>query len=100
MGLDRTSFYVGFFWGFVLATAIGFTARRIQIAIQGMGAPDRPMNVQTSRNPRDVMGAAARAFRDFMVWIFILIVLIFGAAAIFYVIVLGDPFNLILVNPP
>ncbi len=100
MGLDQTSFYVGFFWGFVFATAIGLIARRIQIALQGVRAPDRPMNIPTARHPRDVMVAAARAFRDLLLWILILSFLILSGLVIFYLFVLGDPLNLILSNPP
>jgi hypothetical protein len=94
-GLDWFSFLWGSLFGFSFATLLGMIARRIQIALHGMGAPDRPMTVPTDNHPRHVIQAAAAAFRDLVRWSFMLILIFVVAGVIVYLLFIGNPLDLV-----
>jgi hypothetical protein len=89
MDIDQSSFIVGFFFGFVFAGILGTIFQHMRQAWHGMGAPDRPMHVQTRNTPRRVMGTAAAALgRLIRLLLLFLIVLAIGAW-LFYWIAIG-----------
>ncbi len=96
MDLEGYSFGWGFFLGVLFATLLGMVAERIQRALQGMHAPDRPMVIPTTRTPRSVYAAAARAFRDFVFSLFLMVILIAAGLALLYALFIGNPFDLLI----
>jgi|GEM_PF-2307156 len=96
MDLEGYSFGWGFFLGFLFATLLGIVAERIRRALQGMQAPDRPMVVPTTRTPRSVFVAAARAFRDFVFSLFLMFILIVAGITLLYALFIGNPFDLLI----
>jgi len=96
MDLEGYSFAVGFILGFTFATLLGFITGKIRGALQGMRAPDRPMVVPTTRTPRSVLLAAAAAFKDFVLWWFLMFILFIVSITLLYSIFIGDPLDLFL----
>ena len=90
MHLDRDSLVIGLLAGAMIAGVGGMVLRRIRQAQLGMGAPDKPMTVKTSGTPREVMKAAAAAFRTCLFWTivwvcwnFILVIKLFRVHGLF-----------------
>ena len=89
MHLDRDSLVIGLLAGAMIAGVGGMVLRRIRQAQLGMGAPDKPMTVKTSGTPREVMKAAAAAFRTCLFWtIALLLFLVVAGGLIYYLVVM------------
>lgn len=84
MDAFQTNFIFGFIAGFAVATIGGAILNRINIARNGMMAPDRPMGVPTQRTPRSVMAQAAQAARQCLFWSAILVLFVIGALFALY----------------
>jgi hypothetical protein len=78
MDIDQYSFTVGFAFGFLFSGVLGWILQRMRQAWHGMGAPDRPMNVETPHTPRWVMARAAAALWRLM-GLLVLLLLTLGA---------------------
>lgn len=89
MDIDRTTFVAGFVLGFVIAGGFGYIFRRIDLALNGMRSPDRPMNVPTANTPRSVMEAAAAAFRQCLFWSIVMVLFVVAAVFLLYGILFG-----------
>jgi hypothetical protein len=90
MDLDSASFIYGLICGFLIAGVFGFLIQKIREALYAIGAPDRPMRVETRQTPRFVMRAAAQAFSNLMIWLFWLMVWLVAVVGFLYLL-LGDP---------
>ena len=68
MQLDQSSFLFGLAVGFVIASIGGIILGRINLGLDAMRKPDRPMSVPTKGTPRDMMRAAAAGFNQCLIW--------------------------------
>ncbi|MCB0026118.1 MAG: hypothetical protein M9936_00785 [Caldilinea sp.] len=73
MGLDGASLLTGIVIGFFYAGVLGMLFQKARDALQGSKSPDKPMVVPTKDTPRTVMSRAAAAFRRFMMWVLVII---------------------------
>lgn len=76
IGLHGPSLCIGLLLGFLFAGSLGYLLRRVQEALHGARAPDRSMVVPTAQTPRTVMRSAAKAFRQYMMWLLVLILIV------------------------
>ncbi len=68
MQLDQSSFVVGLVMGVVITSIGGVILGRINVGLDAMRKPDRPMSVPTKGTPRDMMRVAAAGFNQCLFW--------------------------------
>lgn len=68
MALDQSSFVYGLVLGAVLMGIFGVIMGRINLGLDAMRKPDRPMTVPTKNTPRDMMRVASAGFRQCLLW--------------------------------
>ncbi len=83
---------VAFLLGFLMAGLLGHIATKIRAAKGAMGAPWRPMGLQTKETPADVYRKAANARRQYiLLWLVLLLLVGFCCFVLGQLAISGSP---------